>query len=45
MYILIHSKGVTLPHEDAMVLTLGVGGFDVHRILIDLKSSIDLLQV
>ena len=41
----IHFKGVTIPHEDAMVLTLGVGGFDVRIILIDLKSFTDLLQV
>ena len=33
------------PYEDALILTLGVGGFDVRRILVDLGSSIDLLQM
>ena len=33
------------PHRDALILTLGVGDFDVKRILIDLGSSADLLQV
>ncbi|RVX19641.1 hypothetical protein CK203_004953 [Vitis vinifera] len=32
-------------HEDALVLTLGVDGFDVRRILVDLGSLIDLLQM
>lgn len=34
-----------LPHEDALVLTLGVDGFDVRRILIDLGSFANLLQM
>ena len=33
------------PYEDVLILTLGVGGFDVRRILVDLGSSIDLLQM
>ncbi|RVW63305.1 hypothetical protein CK203_058750 [Vitis vinifera] len=33
------------PHRDALILTLGVGDFDVKRILVDLGSSADLLQV
>ena len=41
----IDSNRVILPHEDALVLTLGVGGFDVHKILIDLGNSTDLLQM
>ena len=32
-------------HEDALILTLGVDEFDVRRILVDLGSSIDLLQM
>ncbi|XP_034686675.1 uncharacterized protein LOC117915221 [Vitis riparia] len=32
-------------HEDALILTLGVGGFDMRRILVDLSSSTDLLQM
>ena len=33
------------PHRDALILTLGVGDFDVKRILVDPGSSVDLLQV
>lgn len=32
-------------HRDALILTLGVGDFDVKRILVDPGSSADLLQV
>ena len=39
------SNRVILPHEDALVLTLGVGCFDVHKILIDLRNFTDLLQM
>ncbi|RVW40367.1 hypothetical protein CK203_092459 [Vitis vinifera] len=41
----IDSNRVILPHEDVLVLTLGVGGFDVHIILIDLGSFVNLLQM
>ena len=41
----IDSNRVILLHGDALVLTLGVGGFDVHKILIDLGNSTDLLQM
>lgn len=33
------------PHRDALILTLGIGDFDVRQILVDLGSSMDLLQV
>ena len=33
------------PHRDALILTLGVGDYDVRRILVDPGSSADLLQV
>ena len=32
-------------HEDALVLTLGVDGFNVRRILVDPGSSADLFQM
>ena len=32
-------------HEDALVLTLGIGRFDVRRVLVDAGSSIDLIQM
>ncbi|XP_034677775.1 uncharacterized protein LOC117908265 [Vitis riparia] len=36
---------VLQPHRDALILTIGVGDYDVKRILIDPGSSTDLLQV
>ena len=36
---------VLQPHRDALILALGVGDFDVKRILVDPGSSADLLQV
>ncbi|XP_034685657.1 uncharacterized protein LOC117914418 [Vitis riparia] len=36
---------VLQPHRDALILTIGVGNYDVKRILIDPGSSADLLQV
>ena len=36
---------VLQPHEDALILTLGVGGFDMRRILDDLSSSTDFMQM
>ena len=34
-----------MPHYDALVLTLCINGYDVHRVLIDPGSAIDLLQL
>lgn len=31
------------PHEDALILTLGIGDFDVKRILVDPSSLTNLL--
>ena len=36
---------VLQPHEEVSILTLEVGGFDVRRILVDLGSSSNLLQM
>ena len=41
----INSNWVILPHEDALVLTLGVNDFDVHKILVNPRSSANLLQM
>lgn len=41
----IDSNGVILPHEDALVLTLGFNGFDLRRILINLGNFTDLLKM
>ena len=34
---------VIMPHYDALVLTLCISGFDVHKVLVDLISATDLL--
>ena len=34
-----------MSHYDALVLTLCINGFDVHRLLIDSGSATDLLQL
>ena len=34
-----------MPHNDALVFTLCINGFDVPRVLIDPGSAIDLLQL
>ena len=34
-----------MPHYDALVLTLYINGFDVHRVPVDLGSATDLLQL
>jgi len=28
-------KGIVQPHEDALVMTLWIGGFDIKRVMID----------
>ncbi|CAA0828740.1 Unknown protein, partial [Striga hermonthica] len=36
-------EGVVLPHNDALVITAEVAGFDVKRVFIDTGSSIDVM--
>ena len=36
---------VITPHHDALVLTLCINNFDVHRVLVDPGSATDLLQL
>ena len=33
-----------MPHHDALVLTLCINDFDVHRVLVDPSNAADLLQ-
>ena len=40
---LVNSNKVIVPHYDALVLTPCINGFDVHRVLVDPGSAIDLL--
>ena len=39
----INPSKVITPHHDALVLTLCINNFDIHRVLVDLDSATDLL--
>ena len=41
----INPSRVITPHHDALVLTLCINNFDVQRVLVDLGSAADLLQL
>ena len=41
----VNPSKVITPHHDALVLTLCINNFDVHRVLVDPGSSVDLLQL
>ena len=41
----VNPNRVIVPHYDALVLTLCVSGFDVHKVLVDPNSTVDLLQL
>ena len=40
----INPTRVITPHYDALVLTICINSFDVHRVLVDLRSAADLLH-
>ena len=42
---LVNPNSVIVPYYDALVLTPCIHGFDVHRVLVDLGSTTDLLQL
>ncbi|CAA0841492.1 Unknown protein, partial [Striga hermonthica] len=37
------AEGILLPHNDELVITVEVAGFDVNRVFIDTGSSIDVM--
>ena len=41
----VNPNRVIVPHYDVLVLTLCINGFDVHRVLVDPGSVVDLLQL
>ena len=41
----INPNKIIVPYYDALVLTLYINNFDVHRVLVDLGSATDLLQL
>ena len=36
-------EGIVQPHEDALVVTLRIGGFDVRRVMIDQGSRVEIM--
>ena len=42
---LVNPNRVIVPHYDALVLTLCINGFDVHKVLVDPGSAENLLQL
>ena len=42
---LINPSKVITPHHDALILTLCINDFDVHRVLVDPGSAANLLQL
>ena len=41
----VNSNKIIVPHYDALVLTLCINGFDVHKVLVYLSSAVDLLKL
>ena len=41
----INPSRVITPHHDALVVTLCINDFDVHRVLVNPGSKVDLLQL
>jgi hypothetical protein len=35
--------GVSLPHSDALVVTLAIANHKIHRVLVDTESSTDII--
>ena len=42
---LVNPNRVIMPHYDALVLTLCISDFDVHKVLVDTGRTVDLLQL
>ena len=36
-------RGTIQPHDDALVVTLRIGGFDVKRVLVDSGSAVEIM--
>ena len=41
----VNLNRIIVPHYDALVLTIYISGFDVHKVLVDPGSAMDLLQL
>ena len=38
-------RGTIQPHDDALVVTLRIGGFDVRRVLVDSGSAVEVMYL
>ena len=38
-------QGTIQPHDDALLVTLGIGGYDVKRVMVDQGSAVDRKSV
>ena len=36
-------QGTTQPHDDALVVTLRIGGYDVKRVMVDQGSAVEIM--
>ena len=36
-------QGIIQPHDDALVVTLRIGGYDVKRVMIDQDSAVEIM--
>ena len=41
----VNPNRIIVPHYDSLVLSLYINGLDVHRVLVDLDSAVNLLQL
>ena len=44
-FLPVNPNKIIMPHYDALVLTLCINDFDVHRVLVDPGNVMDLLQL
>ena len=37
--------GTTQPHDDALLITLRIGGYDVKRVMVDRSSAVEIMYL
>ena len=37
--------GIIQPHDDALVITLRIGGYDVKRVMVDQGSAVEIMYL
>ena len=38
-------KGIIQPYDDALVVTIRIGGYDVNRVMVDQGSSVEIMYL